>query len=114
MLTKEQTRSERDAQKHERSCPPPPRLRWEDGSQHGGEIIPGVWLRRQGASHREADTVTPGCWREQVVTKLLFGGGYVIARLQRLPAVQRPQPCGARACVGAHTSFACVRGKRVA
>lgn len=106
MLTKEQARSERDAQKREQVfffflfC-----LRWGNDSRHGGVIIPHVWLRRQEVSHREADTVTPDCWREQVVMKLLLGAGYVLAQLWRLPAVQRPRLCGVCGC----TRLGCVR-----
>lgn len=37
-------------------------------------IIPHVWLRRREVSLREVDTVTPDCWREQVVMKLLLEG----------------------------------------
>lgn len=109
MLTKEQARSERDAQKREQVlfsfflfC-----LRWGNDSRHGGVIIPHVWLRRQEESHREADTVTPDCWRGggQVVMKLLLDGGYVLAQSRRLPAAQRPRLCG----VCGRTRLGCVR-----
>lgn len=51
--------------------------------------------------------MTPDCWGggEQVVMKLLLGGGYVLAQLWRLP-------CSAAAtavwCVWAHTPRLCV------
>lgn len=108
MLTKEQARSERDAQKREQVFFSFFFAFAGETTRHGGVIIPHVWLRRQEVSHREADTVTPDCWGGTGCYEAPLGRG-----IRPRSVVEAPGSAAATAvwCVWAHTPrlCACVR-----